>query len=124
MTIEEGLLTYLNTECTFAVYPVKFPEDVVLPAGRLQRISGAPIISHSGDSGEERGRFQVSCFAATYLEAKGMAEEVKDALSAYKGVMGGLSRATSFILNETDLYEAEYGLHHIALDVDVIANVT
>lgn len=125
MTIEQALIEHLIDEIDGVggrVYPAVFPEDVVFPALRIQRISGAPAVHHCGDSGEERARVQVSCYAKTYSEAKAVAQAVRASLSAVNGAMGSLAQATTFIKNETDLYEAETRLHHVALDVDVFTN--
>ena len=122
-TIEEGLQAYLSGELDAPLYPVVFPDNVVFPACRYQRITGSPIVTHDGNSGEESARFQVSCFAKTYAEAKGLAGEVKAALSGYSGPMGELSDVTAFVINETDLYEPEMKLHHVAVDVQITANI-
>ena len=124
MTIEEGLYAYLSEELSRPVYPSVFPDDVELPACRYQRITGAPIVDHQGDTGMERGRFQVSAFARTYSDAKLLAEEVKAALSGYSGQMGELLDVTAFVINETDLYESEAKVHHVAIDVDILADIS
>jgi hypothetical protein len=124
MTIIQALRAYLAAETIDNVFCVVFPDDVELPAVRLQQIGGAPIVHLDGDSGEARARIQVSCFASTYQEAKNTAEMAKAALSAYRGAFGDLSDAQTLITNETDLYEPSTRLHHIALDVDVIATTT
>jgi hypothetical protein len=123
MTIEQAMRDYLTEAVLIRTHCMVFPDDVTFPAIRMQRIGGAPMVDLSGDSGEERARIQVSCYAKTYSEAKSLAVDVKDALSAVSGAMGEIPNCRTFITNETDLYEAESRLHHVALDVDVLATI-
>jgi len=120
MVFEEAFFTYLSGSVDRPGYPVVFPDKVTFPAWRYQRITGAPGVTHDGDSGVESVRIQVSCYGLTYAEVKAMAAQVKTALSGYSGAMGAYDTACR-ILNETDLYEAEGKLHHTAIDVEILA---
>jgi hypothetical protein len=122
MSIEQELIQYLIHELYNIawVYPNVFPDDVTFPAVKVQRISGRPIVTHTHSQGE-RARFQVSSFAHTYEGAKSLSNALKSALSGTTGALGDDFDARCLVVNETDLYEPDTRLHHVALDVDIIA---
>jgi hypothetical protein len=122
MTIEQAMRDYIRTEVIDRFYMSIYPPDVVFPAGRMQRLSGDPIVTHDGDSGDEDGRFQVSCHAKTYFEAKELQTAIKEILSAYSGALGEIPNARVLVKLGPDLYEAESKLHHHVLDVNVISS--
>ena len=64
-------------------------------------------------------RFQVSCWAETYLACKNVAEQVRLALQRWRGTVDGVVIQDSFLEGDTDLFEDESdlsGTFQVALD--------
>jgi len=126
MIIEEVLYAYL-TNCAGLtalvgdrIYPIILPQKISFPAVTYQRISGIREYSQSGPSGLAHPRFQFSCWAKKYQEAKAIAEQVRLALDGYKGMMGGPDGVrvdAVYIEDDHDIYDPETKIYHIALDV-------
>lgn len=125
MQIEQAILNELLDDSTVTdlvgrkLYYVTAPQDVVAPYVVFFKVSGPRVYSHDGASQLANPRFQFSCFATTYYEAKQIVEAIRDALEAFSGTMGGDSGTevgSCFLVNETDIYEADTRLFHIAVD--------
>lgn len=125
MLIEQGILNELVGTAGLTaivgqrIYYVRAPQDVTLPYVVFFKVSGVREHSHEGASGLANPRFQISCFAETYYEAKQIAQQVQSALQGFSGTMGGddgVSVNGSFYVNETDIYEEGTKLYHVALD--------
>jgi hypothetical protein len=94
MLIEAAIFKYLSEYSGLVgsrIYPLKLPQKPTLPAMTYQRISGMHVHSHSGISGLARPRYQFTCWAERYDDAKATAETLRLALDGYKGTMGGVS---------------------------------
>ena len=123
--LEQAIYSHLvATMGNNKVYPTVFPDNVAMPAILYQRITGTPSVTHSGDGAVEGAQFQISCFAKTFANAVSLAEAVKAAFSAYSGPMGDLPDVRTLVVNEIALYEAEARLHHIVVDVDILAKLS
>lgn len=125
MDIEQGIITYLKAQNVAGqrVYPLSLPQNAVLPAVVVQRVSGLPDYTHDGDSGLEPGRFQFTSWAESYAAAKATALSVKAALSGYKGSMGTVTVGASFIANELDLNDPDSNLRRVIVDARIWSNV-
>lgn len=124
--MEEGIIARLlatsgvEALVSTRVYPGRRPQASALPAIDLGRVSGAPVYSNDGETGLERARIEINCWAATYTSAKTVARAVKAALSAFFGEAGGINFQYILLDTERDLPEtganqAEY-LHRTSLD--------
>jgi len=101
------------------LYYVKAPQDVAKPYVVFLKASGPREYSHDGASKLARPRFQFSCFAMTYYEAKQIAEAIRAAIEAFSGTMGGtggVEVGSCFCINESDIYEEDTRLFHVAVD--------
>lgn len=125
MRIEQALKKYLEAQSGLTALVgeridyVRAPQDVAAPYLVFFKVSGPRVHSHDGVSDLANPRFQFSCFAGTYYEAKQVAEQVQTALDAYSGTMGGaggVSVGACFYENETDIYETDANLFHVAVD--------
>lgn len=125
MVIEEALYTYLSSHTGLTVlvsnriYPVVMPQGTTLPAVTFSKVSGPRVHAMNRDAGLAHPRFQVSCWGATYKQAKDVAAQVRAALQDFKGTMGGAGGVVVsgvFIQDENDLYEPGTHVYHIALD--------
>ena len=101
------------------LYYVKAPQDVTKPYVVFFKASGPREYSHNGASALARPRFQFSCFATTYYQAKQIAEAIRAAIEAFSGTMGGaggVEVGSCFCINESDMYEEDTRLFHVAVD--------
>lgn len=101
------------------LYYVRAPQDVVKPYVVFFKVSGLREYSHDGASELAQPRFQFSCFATIYYEAKQIAEAIRAAIEAFSGTMGGESGVeigSCFCMNESDMYEDDTKLFHVAID--------
>lgn len=117
--IEEGLYAFLAAQLPAIggrVYPDKLPQEPVLPAVTYRKVSGPRVHSHDGPSSLAHPRFQVSCWAATYAEAKDLSEDVRQALDGYTGAMDGEQVQAVLLSNEIDFHHGEVMYYQVALD--------
>ena len=101
------------------LYYVKAPQNVTKPYVVFFKASGPREYSHDGASKLARPRFQFSCFATTYDQAKQIAEAIRAAIEAFSGTMGGaggVEVGSCFCINESDIYEEDTRLFHVAVD--------
>ena len=85
------------------IYPVERREGSDLPALVYQQISGQPTHDVTGPIGYVPARYQITCWAATYLEACDLAEAVRDAVDGYSGTIAELAIDHVFVLDEGDM---------------------
>ena len=125
MDIEQGIITYLIAlnVATKRVYPAPLPQNVTLPAVTVQRVSSVVDYVHAGASGLELGRFQFTSWADSYAAAKVIAQQVKAALTGYKGSMGTVEVGASFIANEIDQVDPSSHLRAVIVDARIWSNV-
>jgi len=123
MQIEQAVLKELLADSGITdligerLYYVKAPQDVAKPYIVFFKVSAPREYSHDGASKLARPRFQFSCFAMTYYEAKQIAEAIRVAIEAFSGTMGtGVEVGSCFCLNESDMYEEDTKLFHVAVD--------
>lgn len=83
------------------IYPVTFPQNVILPAITYQRVSDRTIHSHGGSSNFAYTLFRIMTWAWNYGDARQAARAVKSALVGYRGMMG--ARWVGSILHDNDL---------------------
>jgi Protein of unknown function (DUF3168) len=106
--LEEGLYSFLTGTTAISalvgtrVYPLLIPLDATLPAVAYQRISGPFEAAHDGPTGLVRARMQITCVAAPYAAARGVAAAIVTVLLGYRGVMGSFTVSVPKIENVTD----------------------
>lgn len=90
------------------VWPVRLPQAGTLPAVVYQRISTtAEPPALEAPVGPTRSRVQVSCWAATFGQARQLGEAVLGALNGWSGTAGGERVELVRLANWLDDYEAE-----------------
>lgn len=125
MQIEQAVLKALLADSGVTgligqrLYYVKAPQDVAKPYVVFFKASAPREYSHDGASGLARPRFQFSCFAMTYKKAKQIAEAIRGVIEAFSGTMGGaggVEVGSCFCINESDIFEDNTQLYHVAVD--------
>lgn len=119
MTAEQSLFELLSHDAAVSalvgdrIYPVRLPDEVVLPAMVYAKASCIRYASHGGPSRLSSARFQMDCYSADYLEAKRLALATVAALHGKKG--GNIQAA--FNDNETDSFSPDNGIYRVTADV-------
>ncbi|MFA5160921.1 MAG: DUF3168 domain-containing protein [Elusimicrobiales bacterium] len=119
MSVEQTLYDLLRQDTGVSaiagdrLYPVRLPDEVMLPAMVYAKVSCIRYASHGGPSKLASSRFQLDCYSADYLEAKRLALA---AVSALHGKKGGDIQA-AFNENETDGFSADDGVFRVTADV-------
>lgn len=133
MRIEAAVSQYLAAQPGITqligdrIYPVKLPQDPVMPAVTYHRISTAPVKTLDGaNPSYQRVRLQFSCWgeddpgrSSGYASAKAVAAQIRKVLQDYRGTMGGIEVLYIDVDGERDLYEDETDSYHVPIDVIV-----
>lgn len=91
--IEIDLLTFIETQVAAAGYgyPIEVPEDATLPSWAYQLIDDQQVLAHNGGTHFHEANIQITMIApetstlSAYLNAKNIAQSVRNALDGYKG---------------------------------------
>lgn len=122
MTIESAIRQYLiaqpavNNLIAGRLYPMVLPQPPTLPAATYQRVSRSAVRDLTGVA-YWVSRFQFSCWAERYADAKAVAQAIREALEDYVGTMGTFKILDSTTVNEIDLSQPDTGLYHVPVDV-------
>lgn len=125
MLLGEALYSFLSADDNVIalvedrIYPAQNAEIGQLPCIVYQQISGPRAHSLQGASACAHPRMQLNCFAATYLEAKQLADAVRKAIDGYKGIWLTLDIYGVILLNELDVYEDDPQIHRVILDFKI-----
>lgn len=128
--LEENLYTYLQTKAAVTalvstrVYPDAAPQTATLPFLVYTRIS--TVREHKfGSAGTETGltqsRIQIDCYASTYSGVSALSEQVRLALSGFRGTFGSGFANRISLVDENDLpadpdYGEQIGVRRKTLD--------
>jgi len=116
MVIEEALIAYLLTQpgltalISNRIHLLKLPQNPVLPAIVMQKISSPRMHGFTADIGATT-RMQLTSWALNYTGASAVFEQLRASLQNYlNGIMGGSVPVSAVILDdENDAYEDETG---------------
>jgi len=120
--ISEALYTTLSTTSgvtalvSTRIYPNLMPQTPTLPAVVYQMISNVRGERHRGQTGDARPRFQITCWAATYLAAAALSIQVRLAVMAMTGTVATVVINGVWNAGETREYEDDTKLHAVAID--------
>lgn len=107
------------------MYPLKMPQNPTLPLIVYQKVSG--FREHDMDGSTiARPRFQVDSWAESYVDAKTLANAVRERLDSYTGPVGSPPDTVHFayLLNEQDLYDdgPDPSLFRVSMDFEIVHN--
>lgn len=117
----EDLFTFLSDAGTAAgsrFYPNTLPQSPTLPAVRYLQVSDPPEHTQSGRSSLRHPRWQLDCYAETYIAARTLAEQLVSLADGYSGQMGATTCYAGFQENARDNYDPETGRHWVTLDFE------
>lgn len=118
----EDLFSFLSDQATDAasrIYPNELPQNATLPAIKYFQVSDPPEHTHDGRSKLRHPRFQLDCYADTYLKAHRLANQVVTALDGYRGQMGQSTCGAGFAEDERDNHDPETGRHWVSVDIEI-----
>ncbi len=124
MSVEVALVTLLKNATGVAllagtrIFPMIAPANVAPPFVTYQRISGARDHALSGPTGFAQPRIQIDAFATTYLGAKALGAEIREALDGYRGTVGAVRIGGISLASDQDMYEGEVDppLYRVSMD--------
>jgi hypothetical protein len=115
--IEAGVYSFLSTTTGITnlvgtrIYPVRAPErlagELALPVLVYQKISGPSEHTKDGSAHFAFPRFQFTCWAPKYSDAKAVRTAVQAALEAFTNgaSMGGVVVSEIIVMNDNDLHD-------------------
>ena len=114
-TIEKALW-YLLTDhfgvsgfASTRVYPEIIPQNTTFPAV-VYNLIAAPRSHHlTGMTDLVPARFQITAYADTYAEMRGISDEIRRALDSIQTTIGTVEIASSLMVDEVDLTERKPG---------------
>ena len=120
MTLEQGLVTFLEAFSPAIaggrIHPLVLPQNTTLPAVTYQRISGPRVRSLSGPGGKARARIQIDVWDSTYLSAKDVATQIRQALDGYKGLMGTVQVDNVSLATDWDRNDPNREIKGVSMD--------
>jgi hypothetical protein len=96
------------------IYPVFLPQNPTYPALTYQRISNT---AQSGSTALRQSRWQVNCYASTYIGAQALAAAVKAELEEWTDTDQTPMVKMCQVVNEIDDYDDEVDVHRVIVDV-------
>lgn len=120
--LETDLRTYLLSHDSLKsyisnrIYPGWIPENATMPCVAYLNVSGVRF--HDIPVGFPR--YQFSIFSKGYIEAKSIANEMRDILQRFKGDMGESKIIQIVFENEYENYENDTKLYHVTIDFKII----
>lgn len=88
------------------LYPLAIPDTGTVPAIVYQRVSSPRTLTLFGDSANNP-RIQLSCYGATYGQAKQLAILLYKSLDCFRGALGNKTKAAVFMDDVRDSFEQE-----------------
>lgn len=99
------------------IYPLILPQPPTYEAITYQRISSSGT---NGSTALRESRWQINCWAATYLEAHTLANTVKAGLEEWKNTTETPGVKQAVVVNELDDFEetaGNKGVYRVIIDV-------
>ena len=98
-------------------WAVKLPQNPVLPAVVLTRISTDRRECMGASSGVVQARFQLSTKAETVAAGEAVRVQLRAALNRWRGTSAGVVVQDVFLENELELWDEAALVHDLTLDV-------
>ncbi len=94
------------------IYPLKMPQNPVMPAITYRRVSGARISSIDGITQTDNPRYQVDVWGSSYDSVRSVVEPVIQA-------MDGSATFKAVMITDLDFYEDDTTLYRAAVDFSI-----
>ena len=114
-----SITSLLGTQSEASIFPVRADEGATLPVLVYHKLSGPSLHSKDGDMHLAHPRYQFTCWAKKYGDAKAVITALRNALNAYTGpTLNGVNVPQIITDGEQDLNDPsslEYGVSLDAL---------
>lgn len=90
-------------------YAVTRPANGKLPATVFRVLSTRPVHAMGSDAGYQEARIEVSSFAETFTKTRLVDEQVRLALSRFRGTLGGTVIQDILEVSVNDIFHPEVG---------------
>lgn len=113
------IVTSLGAGIGGRMYPEILPQMPTLPAITYQVVSEWRRPTLHGTDGLPRVRVQMDCWANTSLEARSVADAVREAIDGFAGLMGGSPGADIsgiFAANSFSSYDPDAKMYRVSRD--------
>jgi len=98
----------IGTAVGIRVHPISLPQNSPLPALTFQRTSTMREATHQGPERIAIVSLQVSCWAATLITARDLADKVRLRVNGFTGTMGAATVVqATFMDGDSDDYQAD-----------------
>lgn len=131
MSVETDLFTKVTTNTGVSALigtrftPFILQQNTTMPAAVYQFISGTHAESFQGSSGLAAGRYQVSAYGSTAIDAWAVAEAIRLVLHGLSGTVGSTTGVAILILDgPRDTYEDDTKRYRRDYDYQVHYQVT
>lgn len=122
MSIDSAIYTRLSGFAGLAalvstrIYPAPIPQSPTYPLVTYMQVSGVRGYVYGNQDGFVQGRWQVDSWSTTSTGARALAEQVRLALSNYKGTSDSVVIDLITIENELKDYDDDASLHRVIQD--------
>lgn len=111
------------------VYPMTKPEGALMPCVVYRRITGTSDEYLGGTTGAAMMRIQFDCYANSYSDAEGLAEQVRLAVHQYRGTVGSVVIHSVNLANRIDrlqmpVHGNDVGYYVHAIDFETVHSET
>jgi hypothetical protein len=100
-------------------YPPPIPDNPTYPLATYMQVSGLRGYVQEGADGLVIARFQVDSWALQSREARTLAEEIRVALSGFRGDYDSVDIQSIFLIAEQKLYDDDAKAHRVIQDYRV-----
>lgn len=109
------------------IYPLHLPQNATLPAHVWQLVADDPVVTHSSAQDHptystrryEQSRIQFSSWADSFDDAEAAAEELRTAITGYRGSWGSVQIESVIPVLSLDDYEPETGKYRRISDYTI-----
>lgn len=117
--IEAGLVSFIDDAVGIMPYPAKLEQTPAMPGITYQRINTNRLYTQEGDSKKPKAFFDLNIWGEDELQAKELANQLRPALSGYRGMMGSHRVDSVFIRNEQDGREDSTDRYRIIMSISI-----
>jgi hypothetical protein len=117
MSLGAGIYDFLSGELSVGdnVFPLTLPQSVTLPAMTYQLVSETPTVTHDWQQDHplydgrryEEARVQFNAYGRTFDEAEALSDELKAAITGYRGPWGDVQIESVLPALSLDDFEPE-----------------
>lgn len=123
------LMALIGSGDTARIYPSRIPQTAeksddghALPAIAFLKVGAVRVSAFGDDTGMVRDRYQFSCWADKYTDARNLAEGLRATLQRYRDAAGagGVVIQDCFLIGDSMTYDETVDSHGVLVDYEII----